>query len=545
MALRYLDGLKQGKNVARNKQNIFDVLNIYKIDIIFVIFCILLISGYYYYVNLQQVPSHDGAFYLLNARDWLTNKPLDEHYRPPLISWFIAGVWSITGEDWVIVKWIQPIFTIGSGIILYILLRKYKGRLFAFGVTALTMTQESLFIASGYIQPEGLALFFLVLMIYLLKLQKEKYWFLAGITSALTFASRYPIFLQAVVIFFVETITVKKPKLALRVILGAAPILAAVVSAIYLKAGIFQMALAKDTALTTSLSPFYLLNSVEIWGIAFLLVPMALLQKRTYTDNFNYTFIAWFVISLLFWSSNNENHQFRFTIQFTPAVYFLSILAIENIVKDNHSLNSLISSLRRISPRLAGILKSRSRVVVIVTFTVSSIILVLFFTPFIVSESYFWQQHLFPLLLPQNQESEKQHGINKSNMRILPSVKITSPVQGQDILANNQDGFHVIGTSTLPLRPMRNLNNNTQSDCQVSVIVNNMRPYQRAIPTGPNGINDYSRWEFEVTSDYTQLKEGENRISAKLSCHSINNGSVPLQDIKSDSVFITGVVGRN
>ena len=542
MALRYFDRQEQGKDVDRKKENILYVLNTCKIDIIFASFCILLISGYYYYISLQQLPSHDGAFYLLNARDWLTNKPLDEHYRPPLISWIIAGVWSITGEDWVIVKWVQPIFTIGAGIVLYILLRKYKGGLFAFGVTALTMTQESLFLASGYIQPEGLALFFLVLTIYLLKSQKEKYWLLAGITSALTFASRYPIFLQAAVIFFVETITVKKPKLALRAILGAAPILVAVVSIVYLKAGTFQIALWKDTTLTTSLSPFYLINSVEIWGIAFLLVPLALLQKRTYTDNFNYTFIAWFVISLLFWSSNSENHQFRFTIQFTPAVYFLSVLAIENIVKSNQSLNILTSFLKRVNRHTGSIAKSRSGIIVLVSFIASSIIFVLFFASFIADESYFEQQRLFPPPppSPQNQESQQLQGNNDvSNTPVLPSVKITSPVQGQDVLVNNQDNFHLIGTSTISTS-ITNLNNNTVGDCHVSVIVNNVRPYQKAIPTGPNGVNDYSRWKFEVTPDYTQLKEGGNRISAKLSCPYISNDSIFLQDIKSDSVFITG-----
>ena len=307
MALGYLDKPKQKRDRAKKKEQIiFDLLNIYKIDIVFASFCILLISGYNYYVSLQQVPSHDAAFYLLNARDWLTDKPLDEHYRPPLISWVIAGIWAITGEDWIIVKWLQPIFTIGSGVVLYLLLRKYKGGLFAFGVTSLTMTQESIFLATGYIQPEGMALFFLVLTIYLLKLRKEKNWFLAGITIALTFASRYPVFIQAVAIFLVETIIVRNAKLAYRAILGGVPILIAVVSVVYLKAGIFQIALGKDTTVTTSLSPFYLVNSIEIWGLAFFLAPIALLQKRTYTDSFNYVFIAWFMISLLFWSSSER-----------------------------------------------------------------------------------------------------------------------------------------------------------------------------------------------------------------------------------------------
>jgi hypothetical protein len=545
MAFGYLDKPKQKRDRAKKKEQIiFDLLNIYKIDIVFASFCILLISGYNYYVSLQQVPSHDAAFYLLNARDWLTDKPLDEHYRPPLVSWIIAGVWAITGEDWVIVKWLQPIFTIGSGVVLYLLLRKYKGGLFAFGVTSLTMTQESIFLATGYIQPEGMALFFLVLTIYLLKLRKEKYWFLAGISIALTFASRYPVFIQAVAIFLVETIIVRNAKLAYRAILGGVPILIAVVSVVYLKAGIFQIALGKDTTVTTSLSPFYLVNSIEIWGLAFFLAPIALLQKRTYTDSFNYVFIAWFIISLLFWSSSSENHQFRFSFQFTPAVYYLSLLAIENILKSNISLNSLRSLLRGIRPHPNGITKSLGRVILLCSYIASSILLVLLFVSFVTGQSYFEKQ---PLPIQQEQEQEQlpqqiQDNRNISDSLITYSVKILSPAPGQSFLINSQNSLAVIGSSTLP-STLSNLynNNNTLSGCQVSVIVNNIRPYQKAIPTGPNGINDYSSWRFEINPDYTQIMEGLNRITAKLSCPSISNDTESQEDIKSYSVFITGL----
>jgi hypothetical protein len=545
MAFGYLDKPKQKRDRAKKKEQIiFDLLNIYKIDIVFASFCILLISGYNYYVSLQQVPSHDAAFYLLNARDWLTDKPLDEHYRPPLVSWIIAGVWAITGEDWVIVKWLQPIFTIGSGVVLYLLLRKYKGGLFAFGVTSLTMTQESIFLATGYIQPEGMALFFLVLTIYLLKLRKEKYWFLAGISIALTFASRYPVFIQAVAIFLVETIIVRNAKLAYRAILGGVPILIAVVSVVYLKAGIFQIALGKDTTVTTSLSPFYLVNSIEIWGLAFFLAPIALLQKRTYTDSFNYVFIAWFIISLLFWSSSSENHQFRFSFQFTPAVYYLSLLAIENILKSNISLNSLRSLLRGIRPHPNGITKSLGRVILLCSYIASSILLVLLFVSFVTGQSYFEKQ---PLPIQQEQEQEQlpqqiQDNRNISDSLITYSVKILSPAPGQSFLINSQNSLAVIGSSTLP-STLSNLynNNNTLSGCQVSVIVNNVRPYQKAIPTGPNGINDYSSWRFEINPDYTQIMEGLNRITAKLSCPSISNDTESQEDIKSYSVFITGL----
>lgn len=542
MALRHLDKLKQHKDTVKKKEKtIFDILNKHKMDIVFASFCILLISGYNYYLSLQHLPSYDAAYYLLNARDWLTNQPLHEHYRPPFISWLIGGVWSITGEDWVIVKWLQPTFTIGSGIVLYLLLRKYKGRLFGFGVAALTMTQETVFLASGFIQPEGLALFFLVLTIYLLKVRKEKYWFLAGVTIALTFASRYPVFVQAVVVLLAETIIVRNVKLVYRAILGGVPILIAVVLAVYFKAGIFQMALGKDTTVTTSLSPFYLVHSLEIWGLAFFLAPIALLQKRTYSDSFNHIFIAWFIISLLFWSSSSENHQFRFTIQFTPAVYYLSLLAIESIVKSNTSLNSLISLVRRIHPRTEGITKSLGSTILLASYFVSFIFLVLFLASFIFGQSYLEDVLMSIPQAQQHQQIEAKSNI--SNRVIAHSVKITSPAQEQSFLVDSNNSFPVVGTATFPSRTLE-MNNNTLSGCRVSLIVNNIWPYQKATPTGPNGANDYSTWLFMVNPDSNRITEGLNRITAKLSCTSNNNAIEPLVDIKSNSVFITGISYR-
>lgn len=329
-------------NKARKNKDFFAILYKHKIDIFFAIFCLFLVYEYNYYISLMKVPIHDGAYYLLNAHDWLTNNPLSEFYRPPLISWIIAGIWSITGESWVIVKGLQSAFTVSAGIILYILLRKHKGAMFAFSVTGLTMVSGPLFFFSTQIGTEGLSLFFVVLTLYFLKSQKESHWFLAGITIGLTFASRYPIVLQALVIFLVESLIVRKPRHIIKTISGMMLVIMIVVLVVYLKAGAFQTALGKDTALTLLFSPFYLINSIDIWGLAFLLVPIALLHKRTYSDKFNYTFIAWFIVSLLFWSANSSNFQFRFTIQYTPAVYFLSVLAIENIIKNSITVNNTI-----------------------------------------------------------------------------------------------------------------------------------------------------------------------------------------------------------
>ena len=60
-------------------------------------------------------------------------------------------------------------------------------------------------------------------------------------------------------------------------------------------------------------------------------------------------------------------------------------------------------------------------------------------------------------------------------------VKILSPSKDDNITIVN---FEIYGTST----------DNTNTDCKVSIILNNVKPYQEAIPTGPAGEGDYSNW---------------------------------------------------
>lgn len=83
-------------------------------------------------------------------------------------------------------------------------------------------------------------------------------------------------------------------------------------------------------------------------------------------------------------------------------------------------------------------------------------------------------------------------------------VKITSPASGQQVPIDSV--LTVTGTST----------DTSSTNCQASVIVNNIKPYKPAIPTG---TNDYSTWDFLLNSSYTPIKEGpNNKITAKLVC---------------------------
>lgn len=91
----------------------------------------------------------------------------------------------------------------------------------------------------------------------------------------------------------------------------------------------------------------------------------------------------------------------------------------------------------------------------------------------------------------------------------LPGVNITSPHRGQQIPVNISE-LNISGKST---------DKPAIDDCHVSVIVNDVRPYQPARANGTTGENnDYSKWSFILSSNYTSIKEGVNEITSKLSC---------------------------
>ena len=86
------------------------------------------------------------------------------------------------------------------------------------------------------------------------------------------------------------------------------------------------------------------------------------------------------------------------------------------------------------------------------------------------------------------------------------SVKIVSPTEGQQVPVGEE--LIASGESS----------DDTSKNCTVSVIVNNIKPYQSAYPTGASGPGDYSKWNITLSSNYTDITEGSNRITAKLSC---------------------------
>jgi hypothetical protein len=101
-------------------------------------------------------------------------------------------------------------------------------------------------------------------------------------------------------------------------------------------------------------------------------------------------------------------------------------------------------------------------------------------------------------------------------------IKIISPITGQQVPAGE---LTISGIST----------DSAATDCTVYADWNNLKPFQKAIATGPGGVNDYSTWNFTYTPQYHIITNGTNELTSKLSC--ISN---PTNLTKWNSVNVTG-----
>jgi hypothetical protein len=126
----------------------------------------------------------------------------------------------------------------------------------------------------------------------------------------------------------------------------------------------------------------------------------------------------------------------------------------------------------------------------------------------------------------------------------IPSIKITSPTNGQNISTGTNLTISGLTTGTNTSSTITG-DSNSGNRCYVSVIINNIKPYHNATAGGPNGVDDYSKWYYTLST----IKEGQNKLTGKLSClmegnsntNSINASNTTNNLIKWYSVNVTGV----
>ncbi len=128
----------------------------------------------------------------------------------------------------------------------------------------------------------------------------------------------------------------------------------------------------------------------------------------------------------------------------------------------------------------------------------------------------------------------------QDNLPKVPSIRITSPERDQLVPASTSPAINATrDTSTTnannTLMISGTASDDSNSPCDVSVLVNDVRPYQHAMPRGTSGNDDYSKWEFHLTPDYAPIKQGPNKITAKLECLKL-----PVNLTKWYSVTVTG-----
>ncbi len=137
-----------------------------------------------------------------------------------------------------------------------------------------------------------------------------------------------------------------------------------------------------------------------------------------------------------------------------------------------------------------------------VTISFLSLVILLMFTP-------------SQLIFAQSSAQQLPFLTQKESIKILSPVTTQNATVGKDLIISGQSSDDVV------------------KNCSVSVIVNDIRPYQNAFARGTEGMDDFSRWEFALSNNYTHVIEGMNKITAKLLCE-----SAPTRWY---SVFVNGI----
>src|ERR671911_213963 len=144
---------------------------------------------------------------------------------------------------------------------------------------------------------------------------------------------------------------------------------------------------------------------------------------------------------------------------------------------------------------------------------------------------------LFSSLLCSSIDINSNLASGQGSLPMVPSVKIVSPESGQQVpisISNVTSGTNANVSNSLSISGTAS--DDANSPCEVSVLLNDVRPYQPATPQGNSGKSDYSNWQFLLTPDYAPIKQGENKITAKLECL-----RSPANLTKWYSVSVTGV----
>src|SRR5215217_8182720 len=147
--------------------------------------------------------------------------------------------------------------------------------------------------------------------------------------------------------------------------------------------------------------------------------------------------------------------------------------------------------------------------------------LVLLFTFAVIILLYFAFPDYYYRTLHVQAQLQQQHPLP------MMTINITSPMRGEVPVGE----LTISGTST----------DNATTDCTVYADWNNTKPFQKAVATGPGGVNDYSRWTFTYTAEYHLITNGTNNLTSTLSCLGDDSNVGTANITKSYNIKVIGV----
>jgi hypothetical protein len=149
--------------------------------------------------------------------------------------------------------------------------------------------------------------------------------------------------------------------------------------------------------------------------------------------------------------------------------------------------------------------------------------LVLLFTFGVIILLYFaFPDYYYHRTLHVQAQLQQQHPLP------MTTINITSPMTGEEVPVGE---LTISGTST----------DNATTDCTVYADWNNTKPFQKAVATGPGGVNDYSRWTFTYTAEYHLITNGTNNLTSTLSCLGDDSNVGTANITKSYNVKVIGI----
>ena len=308
------------------------------------------------YIAQQLVPVWDGNVYLLDAHDLLTGQQLYIWNYPLLVPGIVALVWSVMGENYLPMRFLNLTFTLATAVALYYSTRSEFGKIPSFLAAILYLTSIEILIWSDQLAVYGPSSFFAVLALVTWRKHSYSASIAGAVFAALSCLARYSVVSIAFPIFIAFAIANRKrPRLIVAAIFGACiPILVYHLAFPFVLPRFLDIYLGYGFHSGNLTLPYYyyVANWHSFFGIIGVFGLLALFLPSTYRNDSSRAWAFWLIGSLVFFTITLQKFD-AYTFQWTPAVVYLSFMFLIKI-KDTLLTHASQSRFEFLSERLSG-----------------------------------------------------------------------------------------------------------------------------------------------------------------------------------------------